>query len=56
MKTSFLLIQKAKAPATPNNAINIVSQVKSEILHRPKEAFNLNSDGSLVSPFLPGNK
>lgn len=56
LKTSFPLTYKKKACAAPNNAINIISQVKSEILHHPKEAFNLNSNGCLPSPFLPDNK
>lgn len=40
----------------PKNTINIVSQVKSDISHHPKDAFNLNSDGILVYPFPPGYK
>lgn len=40
LKTSLLLTEKERASAMPSSAHNIVTEVKAEGLHHPKEAFN----------------
>lgn len=40
----------------PSSARNIVTEVKAERLHHPKEAFNRKPDGNLVPPSLQGSK
>lgn len=57
LSEDFFPVNKKRKKHFQHPRTQLISSVKpSEILHHPKDPFNLNSDGVLVYPFLPGYK